>query len=531
MLVPPVNFGIVEENLYRCSKLETLNLSFIENLGLKLIIFLMTEEPSRIFKEFMKSMKIEWIVINPNAYIPVTSKDEKNKKNLLATENENKSANNSSENINNLINDSIGDANDKEENSKSISTYDVKQYISNTEYGASNSFFLIHPKVIHQVFNLILDKSNNNILLVDKTALLVGMLRKIQKWQLSSIIDEYRMITGKHKSYNAECFLEFVKIEILQEKPKINENSLAEDKAKQAVAAQEEEEEGEEDDKKIEKKRLREEQKLKIENQKVISDLITDELFDKNSVFESCKKNKNTDTDKQKLKILIDVDLETYDPPVPDYLETIIEHIEIKTKILAQDANEKLQKFDKLELLHKEKKKNKDINKYSMKFNKSKQETTQYEYYKPETKSHRSKISKRLTETDKLTTSIKKITEVSSFNSSIDGNNAGDKKQPFTRSSITFEPLPYKTVEEKLKNDALTKEYGTCVADFVTSIPADPKSSNSEPENTVEPTVADKQIVVVKVPIEDRLQDWFVHKRNIWEEENTYENHREKVYI
>ena len=138
------------------------------------------------------------------------------------------------------------------------------------------------------------------------------------------------------------------------------------------------------------------------------------------------------------------------------------------------------------------------------------------EYYKPETKSHRSKISKRLTETDKLTTSIKKITEYSSVNTSINGTNAGDKKQPFTRSSITFEPLPYKTVEEKLKNDALSKEYGTCVADFVTSIPADPKSSNSEPENTVEPTVADKQIVVVKVPIEDRLQHWFVHKRNIW---------------
>lgn len=64
----------------------------------------------------------------------------------------------------------------------------------------------MHPKIIRMVFSIILDKSNNNILLVDKSALLVGMLRKIQKWQLSSIIDEYRMITGKHKSYNAECF-------------------------------------------------------------------------------------------------------------------------------------------------------------------------------------------------------------------------------------------------------------------------------------------------------------------------------------
>lgn len=77
MLVPPLNFGIVEENLYRCSKLETLNLSFIENLNLKIVVFIMSEDPGRPFKEFMKSRKIEWLVINPSSHLVTSSKDEK----------------------------------------------------------------------------------------------------------------------------------------------------------------------------------------------------------------------------------------------------------------------------------------------------------------------------------------------------------------------------------------------------------------------------------------------------------------------
>lgn len=529
MLVPPLNFGIVEENVYRCSKLETLNLSFIESLGLKLIIFIMTEDPSRIFKEFMKSMKIEWIVINPNSYTSISSKDEKAKSHGLSRESS------TDDSVGTLLREnSTTGRNNSEESNNLISTYNSNQYMVGNEYGANNSFFLIHPKVIYQVFNLMLDKSNNNVLLVDKTALLIGMLRKIQKWQLSSILDEYRMITGKHSSYNAECFLEFVKIEIVQEKPKNFEST---GNSKQQDASQNEDEDGEDEDigterdKNFDVKRSQEEHKLKLEHQRRISKLITDKLFDTPNEEVISEKENLQNSSKQKIKILIDVDLETFDPPVPEYFEAIINDIEEESKRLSQDAIDKLEKIDDLEQQRREKKKNKDINKYSMKFNKSKQETTAYEYYKPNPKNHKSNISKRLTETNKIATSAKKSTDpvLLSINANETSNQAV-KKQPFTRSSITFEPLPYCTEEEKTRNDLLTKEYGASVASFVflKSIPIQHATKSS---NTSISSATDKQLVIVKVPVEDRLQDWFVQKRNIWEEENTFENHKERVFI
>lgn len=528
MLVPPLNFGIVEENVYRCSKLETLNLSFIENLDLKMIIFIMTEDPSRIFKEFTKSMKIEWIVINPNSYTSISSKDEKAKSHVLSRESS------TDDSVGTPLHDSSAQgAKNSEESNNLISTYNSNQYMVGNEYGASNSFFLIHPKVIYKVFNLMLDKSNNNVLLVDKTALLIGMLRKIQKWQLSSILDEYRMITGKHSSYNAECFLEFVKIEIVQEKPKTVESI---GNVKKEPASQNEDEEGEDEDiggerdKKFDKKRSQEEHNLKLEHQRRISKLITDKLFDKSNEEEASEKEALLKPSKQKLKILIDVDLETFDPPVPEYFDSIINDIEQETKRLAQDAIDKLEIIDDLEQQRRERKKNKDINKYSMKFNKSKQETTAYEYYKPNTKNHKSHISKRLTETNKSASSVKKDPVFSNSNAN-DTSNQKVKKQPFTRSSITFEPLPYCTEEEKTKNDLLTKEYGASVADFafIKSIPVPHSATRSS--NTSVSSTTDKQLVIVKVPVEDRLQDWFVDKRNVWEEENTFENHKERVFI
>ncbi|XBW35408.1 hypothetical protein QEN19_000974 [Hanseniaspora menglaensis] len=529
MLVPPLNYGIVEDHLYRCSKLETLNFSFIENLGLKLIIFLMTEEPSRHFKEFMKLMKIEWVFINPNSYTSITSKDDKTKKPSDSNDNSDHTTGSSPESYSEVtagVEKSSSMEIDKLFK-KTASSYSTNIILQN-EYTANNSFFLIHPKVIHKVFNLILDKSNNNILLVDKSALLVGMLRKVQKWHLSSIIDEYRMITGKHKSYNAECFLEFVNIEIIQEKPTAIESYIDEDNTKKLKK----EEDEEEDIEKFDKKKEREKQKLKIYQQQAISQLITKELFETNPHNnDTLRLDKNNQTDK-KLKVLIDVDLENFDPQVPEYLTNIIINVESETKILAQEAKEKLKEFDEQERWRKEKKKDKDINKYSMKFNKSKQETTQYEYYKSETKNNKSKISKRLTVTNSVSTSVKK-TALNNDDNTIctEEVNNGEKKQPFTRSSITFEPLPYNSVDEKIKNDRLTIEYGTCVSNFsYLARETVPHSSSSEKEHfSIENY--QRQVVVVRVPIEEKLQEWFIYKRNVWEEENTFENHREIIFI
>lgn len=45
MLVPPPNFGMVEESLYRSGQPDQLNFPFLEKLGLKSVIWLAPEEP------------------------------------------------------------------------------------------------------------------------------------------------------------------------------------------------------------------------------------------------------------------------------------------------------------------------------------------------------------------------------------------------------------------------------------------------------------------------------------------------------
>ncbi len=45
MLVPPANFGMVEENLYRSGQPDQINFPFLEKLSLKSVIFLAPEEP------------------------------------------------------------------------------------------------------------------------------------------------------------------------------------------------------------------------------------------------------------------------------------------------------------------------------------------------------------------------------------------------------------------------------------------------------------------------------------------------------
>ena len=77
MLVPPANFGIAEEGIYRCSKVETLNLSFLETLNLKTAIFIGGQEPSKFFKDFFTRSSIKWIVLRMSdfsaAAVPVKS--------------------------------------------------------------------------------------------------------------------------------------------------------------------------------------------------------------------------------------------------------------------------------------------------------------------------------------------------------------------------------------------------------------------------------------------------------------------------
>ncbi|CAI1883073.1 hypothetical protein SEUBUCD646_0C01620 [Saccharomyces eubayanus] len=208
MLVPPANFGIAEEGIYRCSKVETLNLSFLETLNLKTVIFIGGQEPSKFFKDFFTRSSIKWIVLRMSdfsaAAVPVKSSP---------APNENLYPNNDS-------NQSLLDKK-KTENSRAFQNSRTDPMIRDeVSYHLSDNddLMLIKSTCLKRTFKTLLNIDNYSVLLVDKTALVIGILRKIQKWNIASIINEYRLFSGKNRNYFAETFLEIISINIEQEK-------------------------------------------------------------------------------------------------------------------------------------------------------------------------------------------------------------------------------------------------------------------------------------------------------------------------
>lgn len=66
-LIPPMNFGVLEKDLYRCGQPNELNFPFMEKLGLKTIvllfadaqIYLAPEEPNQRFLDFVDDQGIQ----------------------------------------------------------------------------------------------------------------------------------------------------------------------------------------------------------------------------------------------------------------------------------------------------------------------------------------------------------------------------------------------------------------------------------------------------------------------------------------
>lgn len=58
-LVPPVNFGMVEQGLYRSGQPSSINLAFLSTLGLKTVVWLAVEEPNEQLLAFADDNDIE----------------------------------------------------------------------------------------------------------------------------------------------------------------------------------------------------------------------------------------------------------------------------------------------------------------------------------------------------------------------------------------------------------------------------------------------------------------------------------------
>ncbi|SCU92547.1 LAME_0F00430g1_1 [Lachancea meyersii CBS 8951] len=185
MLVPPANFGVAEEGIYRCSKIETLNLSFLETLNLKTVIFVGGQEPSKFFREFFERSYIQWFVVRTA-----------NVSSNMAPANASGAKANSDEKVINS-----------------------NQHVGPDSYELSDNddLMIIKSYSLKRTFELLLNTSNHNTILVDKTSIVVAVLRKIQKWNIASIINEYRLFATKNANYFAETLLEMINVRIVQE--------------------------------------------------------------------------------------------------------------------------------------------------------------------------------------------------------------------------------------------------------------------------------------------------------------------------
>ncbi|TDH70188.1 hypothetical protein CCR75_002202 [Bremia lactucae] len=147
--IPPVNYGMIEEDLYRSGQPNELNFPFLERLNLRTIIYLALEDPNPQFQSFVEEQEIQLVFLGGNTRMESRRK----------------------------------------------------------------AWEPLSEETVLAALEIILDRSNHPLYITchlgrDRTGAVVGCLRKIQGWHLSSIFEEYRRFAGSKVRLQNEQFIE-----------------------------------------------------------------------------------------------------------------------------------------------------------------------------------------------------------------------------------------------------------------------------------------------------------------------------------
>ncbi|CAK9439696.1 uncharacterized protein LODBEIA_P37960 [Lodderomyces beijingensis] len=147
-IIPPLNFCPVEKQLYRSGQPSTINQSFLNQLNLKTIIWLASEEPSDEFLDYCASQAIQV--------------------------------------------DFVAGMNDFE--------FDK----IHNRHVSINPWDSLNESTITKALELIVDKRNYPMLVCcgmgrHRTGTVVGCLRRFQGWNLASVSEEYRRFVGARR--------------------------------------------------------------------------------------------------------------------------------------------------------------------------------------------------------------------------------------------------------------------------------------------------------------------------------------------
>jgi len=152
-VIPP-NFGYVEENLYRCGVPTVLSFPFLERLKLRTVVYLAPDEPSEAFLNFVEDQEIRFVHLGKESI-----------------------------------------------------------------YQSQNPWNPISEDMVIKALKHILDNSAYPLLIMcnqgrHRTGTVVGCFRKLQGWNLTSILEEYRRYAGNKVRILNEQFIELFDIDL-----------------------------------------------------------------------------------------------------------------------------------------------------------------------------------------------------------------------------------------------------------------------------------------------------------------------------
>jgi tyrosine-protein phosphatase OCA1 len=138
-IIPPLNFGLIEDKLYRSGQPNELNFPFLEKLGLKTVLFLAPEDPNSRYRGLTRFLSF-------------------------------------------------------------IDDQDIQLHHLGYHQSA-NQWDPMSEEVVLESLELMLDPANYPMMVMcnqgrHRTGTVVGCLRKLQRWNLTSIFEEYRRYAG-----------------------------------------------------------------------------------------------------------------------------------------------------------------------------------------------------------------------------------------------------------------------------------------------------------------------------------------------
>ena len=199
LFFPPLNFGWVENQLYRSAYPNETNISFLKTLNLRTIIM-----PGLTFfnESYFISLIHYWYKF---ASLQLCNKASNNRNMFIRT-------------ISLFLFIYISDL---DETSSVIGDFAIENRVNlipvQKEGGPSSSE--LSEDAVFKSLNILLDSSNYPVLVTCKygrnfSGVIVGCLRKLQRWSLMSIFEEFRRFSGSRQQHH-EQFIELFDTELL----------------------------------------------------------------------------------------------------------------------------------------------------------------------------------------------------------------------------------------------------------------------------------------------------------------------------